>query len=95
MSQACGLPCSNPVVSHCWRWADVPCVNDSGGLAVPVTARCRKSSPTTAAARSASAKSAWVSAPRRYGRRAVVSTPLNAATNSPRAAAAACSRSQA
>ncbi len=30
-----------------------------------------------------------------YGRRAVVSTPLNAATNSPRDAASACSRSQA
>jgi DNA-binding CsgD family transcriptional regulator len=63
VSQAPGSPCSNPVVSHCWRCWDEPWVQSWGEM-VPVALRCWKSSPTTAAARSASSKSAWVSCPR-------------------------------
>lgn len=63
VSHAPGRPCSNPTLSQRWRCRDEPCVQSSGRI-VPVARCCRKSLPTTAAARSVSARSASVTFPR-------------------------------
>src|SRR6201993_2712797 len=52
------LPEVRPVLNHCARWAEVPCVNLSG-ITRPVACFWRRSSPTAAAALIADAMSLW------------------------------------
>src|SRR5215831_127096 len=47
--QPATVPCAIPRLNHCVRWTELPCVNDSG-VTRPVDIRCRRSSPTAAAA---------------------------------------------
>ena len=59
MSQESGSPLVKPVVSHFCRLAAEPCVHDSG-VTWPCIFFWIRSSPTAAAASSASSRSAWV-----------------------------------